>query len=166
MARCVNRVTLMGNLTRDVETKFTPANTAVGNFGMALNREWKTPNGETKEEVTFVDCEVWGKGAEILSKFVRKGSRLYVEGRLKLDTWKDKTDGSNRSKLKIVVEDFSFIDSPRSGGPGGPGGGGESHSEYDGGEPGGYSSAPEPVVRTNRGAPAPAAPLGDADIPF
>ena len=111
MGRSVNKVTMIGNLTRDIETKFTPSNQAVGSFGIAMNREWKTPSGEKKEEVTFVDCEVWGKGAEIMAQYTRKGSRVYVEGRLKLEQWKDKADGSNRSKLKVVVEDFTFLDS-------------------------------------------------------
>ncbi len=169
MARSVNRVTMLGNLTKDIEIKFTPSNTAVGNFGIALNREWKTPDGQTREEVTFVDCEAWGKAAEILQKFTKKGSRIYLEGRLKLDTWKDKTDGSNRSKLKVVVEDFSFIDS-KSGG-GGPGGGGEQAGGYaseessgGGGGGGGYSS--EPPSRSSRPAAPAAAQVSEADIPF
>lgn len=185
MARSVNRVILMGNLTRDVEIRFTPQNMAVGNFGMALNREWKTPTGEVREEVTFVDCEVWGKGAEILQKYAGKGKRLFVEGRLKLDQWKDKTDGSNRTKLKIVVEDFSFVDGGKGGGGEGPGagagaGGGE---DYSGGGGGGYGGGgggygggggnggggggmPAPQVRPRGAAPAPVAPVTEDDIPF
>lgn len=167
MARSVNRVTMLGNLTKDVEIKFTPSNTAVGNFGIALNREWKTPDGQTREEVTFVDCEAWGKAAELLQKYTKKGSKIYLEGRLKLDTWKDKTDGSNRSKLKVVIEEFTFLDS-KSNGPGGgneqPGGYASEESSGGGGGGGGYSS--EPPARSSRPAAPAAAQVSEADIPF
>ena len=104
----LNKVMLMGNLTRDVEIKTTPANQTVGNLGLAVNRKWRTPDGEDREEVTFIDCEAWGKTAEILCKYVTKGDPLYVEGRLKLDQWEDK-DGGKRSKLKVVIENFQFL---------------------------------------------------------
>jgi len=168
MARSVNRVTMLGNLTKDVEVKFTPSNIAVGNFGIALNREWKTPDGQTREEVTFVDCEAWGKTAELLQKYTKKGSKIYLEGRLKLDTWKDKTDGSNRSKLKVVVEEFTFLDSKSSGPGGGPGASSEQPggyaSEESSGGGGGYSS--EPSARSSRPAAPAAAQVSEADIPF
>jgi len=103
----LNRVMLMGHLTRDVETRAAGAST-VGGFGLAINHKYKTAAGEQREEVTFVDCEAWGKTAEVLAQYVGKGDPLYVEGRLKLDTWEDK-DGGKRSKLKVVVENFQFL---------------------------------------------------------
>lgn len=105
-----NRVILIGNLTRDVEVRHTPSNQAVANFGLAINRKYATSAGERKEETTFVDCEAWGKAGEAMGKYLTKGRPVFVEGRLKLDNWEDK-DGSKRSKLKVVVESFQFIDS-------------------------------------------------------
>lgn len=110
-----NKVLLMGNLTRDVEIRHLPNGQAVGNFGMAMNRKFKTADGELREETTFVDCEVWGKVAEKFTRFFSKGKPVFIEGRLKLDTWQDKTDGSNRSKLKVTVDTFEFVES-RGGG--------------------------------------------------
>ena len=111
-----NKVMLMGNLTRDVELKHTAGNNAVANLGMAVNRRYRV-NDEMREETTFVDCEAWGKTAENLSKYLSKGSPVFVEGRLKLDEWQDR-DGNKRSKLRVVVENFQFIDGggKRSGG--------------------------------------------------
>lgn len=120
-----NKVLLMGNLTRDVELRHLPNGTQqVGNFGIAVNRKWRDQQGELREEVTFVDCEVWGKTAENMAKFFSKGSPVFLEGRLKLDTWQDKNDGTNRSKLKVVIESFEFAGSKGEGGGGGGGGGG------------------------------------------
>lgn len=108
----LNKVMLMGNLTRDPELRYTPNNTAVANLGMAINRKWFDKNAqENKEETTFVDLEAWGRTAEVLNQYLKKGRPLYVEGRLKLDTWQDKESGQNRSKMKIVVESFEFLDS-------------------------------------------------------
>jgi single-strand DNA-binding protein len=105
MAGNFNKVILLGNLTRDVELRHTPqTNSAVANFGIAVNRRWKTPEGEQREEVTFVDCEAWGRTAEIMSQYLNKGRPVFIEGRLKLDTWQDKESGQNRSKLKVVVD--------------------------------------------------------------
>lgn len=116
-----NRVMLMGNLTRDVELKYTPSNQAVANIGLAVNRRYKTKDtGEQREETTFVDCEAWGRTAEVMNQYLAKGRPVFIEGRLKLDSWQDK-DGGNRSKLKVVVENFQFVDSR--GGSGGAGGG-------------------------------------------
>ena len=144
-----NKVLLMGNLTRDVELKYTPSNMAVANIGLAVNRRYKGKDGEMNEETTFVDCEAWGYTAENMAKFFSKGRPVFIEGRLKLDTWQDK-DGSNRSKLKVVVESFEFIDS-RGGSGGGGGGGG-------GGQPA-YSGSPS-------GGGGQHEPIGEDDIPF
>jgi single-strand DNA-binding protein len=105
----LNMVQLMGNLTRDPEVKYTPKGTAVAGFGMAINRVWSNEGGQKMEEVTFVDVEFWGKQAEILSEYTKKGHPLYVQGRLKLDTWDDKTSGQKRSKLRVVGESFQFL---------------------------------------------------------
>lgn len=115
-----NKVLLMGNITRDIEVRHTPTtNTAIAQIGLAVNRKWRDTNtNEMREEVTFVDCDAFGKTAENIAKFFAKGRPIFIEGRLKFDTWKDKTDGSNRSKLKVVVENFQFVDSKGGGGPG------------------------------------------------
>jgi single-strand DNA-binding protein len=105
----VNRVFLAGNLTRDVAVRFLAGDKAVGEFGLAINRKWKDGNGEQKEEVTFVDVEVWGKTAELCAKYLAKGSGCFLEGRLKLDTWEDKKDGSKRSKMRVVAESVQFV---------------------------------------------------------
>ena len=136
----LNKVMLMGNLTRDPELRHTPSNTAVVNLGLAINRRWRNQAGEQQEETTFVDCEAWGKTAELLNQYLKKGRPVYLEGRLKLDQWQDK-DGQNRSKLKIVVEEFQFIDSRQGGGAEGDGGGGMDAPAYGnrgGGGRGGY----------------------------
>ena len=130
MAGSFNKVILMGNLTRDVEIRHTPSNTAVGNFGLAVNRRYRTQSGENREEVTFVDCEAWGRTAEVMSQYLTKGRPVMIEGRLKLDQWEDKNGGGKRSKLSVVVENFQFVDSGQggSGGGGGGGGGGGSYA--------------------------------------
>lgn len=101
-----NKVILAGHLTRDVELKFLESGTALGNFGLAVNHNFTTKSGEKKQEVCFVDCECWGKGAEILEKYTGKGKPLLIDGRLKLDQWTK--DGQRRSKLKVVVDTFQF----------------------------------------------------------
>ena len=118
-----NKVILMGRLTRDVELKYTPSNQAVANISLAINRRFRTSDGQDQEETTFVDCEAWGRTAEVMSQYLSKGRPVFVEGRLKLDRWQDK-DGANRSKLKVVVFNFQFIDSGGGGGPAGGGGDG------------------------------------------
>ena len=100
----------MGNLTRDPELKQTPNNQPVAQIGIALNRKYKDRDGNMQEDTTFVDCEAWGRTAEVMAQYLSKGRPVFVEGRLKLDQWQDK-DGNNRSKLKVVIENFQFIDS-------------------------------------------------------
>lgn len=107
----INKVTLAGNLTRDPEMQYTPKGTAVGKFGLAINRRWRdTQTQELKEEATFVDCTAFGKTAEHISQYFRKGQRIYIEGRLKLDQWEDKQTHQKRSKLNVVVETFQFVE--------------------------------------------------------
>ena len=114
-----NRVILAGNLTRDPELRYTPKGTAVARIGLAMNRTWKTETGETKEEVTFVDVEAFGRQAEVIAQYMKKGRPFLVEGRLKLDQWEDKNTHQKQSKLKVILEGFSFVDS-RGGGDGAP----------------------------------------------
>ncbi|MCW5756172.1 MAG: single-stranded DNA-binding protein [Phycisphaeraceae bacterium] len=154
MAGSFNKVFLMGNLTRDVEMRHTPQNTAVGSFGLAVNRKYRTQDGQNHEEVTFVDCEAWGRTAEVMAQYLKKGRPAFIEGRLKLDQWQDQ-QGNKRSRLKVVVENFQFVDSGQGGGGGGhsSGGGGGAGSggggsSYSGGN---YDSDPIPP---------------DDDIPF
>jgi single-strand DNA-binding protein len=111
-----NKVILAGNLTRDPEMKYTSKGTAVVSFGMAINRKWKTETGETKEEVTFVDIDAFARQAEVISQYFKKGRPILVEGRLKFDQWEDKNTHQKQSKLRVVLETFSFIDSNRSDG--------------------------------------------------
>jgi single-strand DNA-binding protein len=105
-----NRVILAGNLTRDPELRYTPKGTAIASFGLAINRKWKSETGESKEEVTFVDVEVWDRQAEIIAQYFKKGRPILVEGRLKYDQWEDKNTHQKQSKLKVRLESFSFID--------------------------------------------------------
>lgn len=119
-----NKVILAGNLTRDPELRYTPKGAAVVKLGMAINRTWKSESGESKEEVTFVDVEAWNRQAEVIAQYFRKGRPILIEGRLKLDSWEDKTTHQKVSKLKVILETFSFIDSKGPDGGGGGGGGG------------------------------------------
>jgi single-strand DNA-binding protein len=111
MAANFNKVILAGNLTRDPELRYTPKGTAIAGFGLAINRSWKDESGQTKEEVTFVDVDAFGRQAEVVGQYFKKGRPILVEGRLKLDTWDDKQTNQKRSRLKVVLESFSFIDS-------------------------------------------------------
>src|SRR5260370_17718179 len=117
-----NKVILIGNLTRDPELRYTPKGTAIAKIGLAINRSWKTETGETKEEVTFVDVDSFGRTAEVIAQYLKKGRPILMEGRLKLDQWEDKNTHQKQSKLKVVLETFSFIDSKgaESGAPSGP----------------------------------------------
>ncbi len=112
-----NRVILAGNLTRDPELRYTPKGTAVARMTLAVNRTYTGENGEKKEEVSFVDVDAWGRQAEVISQYVKKGRPLLLEGRLKQDTWEDKNTHQKQSKLRVVLENFTFIDSR--GGEGG-----------------------------------------------
>src|SRR5688572_19785861 len=104
-----NKVMLMGNLTRDPQVKHLPSNTVVAEFGLACNRRYRTAAGEDKEETAFVDCAAFGRQAETIAQHCTKGKPLFVEGRLKYDTWDDKMGQGKRSKLSVVVENFQFI---------------------------------------------------------
>lgn len=142
-----NRVILVGNLTRDVEVRYLQNGTAVAEIGLAVNDRRKNQAGEWIEETTFVDVTLWNRTAEVAGEYLKKGSSVLIEGRLKLDTWE--TDGQKRSKLRVVGQTMQML-----GGRGGPGGGGRSPS-YDEGDVG------QPVGMDRGGGSPP-----DDDIPF
>ena len=105
-----NKVILAGNMTRDPELRYTPKGTAIAKFGLAINRTWNGEDGQKREEVTFVDVDAFGKQADAIGKFFKKGKPVLVEGRLKLDQWDDKQTGQKRSRLGVVLESFAFLD--------------------------------------------------------
>ena len=172
--RGFNKVILAGNLTRDPQLKYLPSQMAVVEFGLAMNRKWRTAEGQDREEVCFVDCSAFGKTGEVINQYCTKGKPLLVEGRLKLDQWEDKQGGGKRSRLTVVVENFTLLS-------GGPGDGGGQGGGYD--EGGGGPSQPRPPANRPPAArsspqnqaparPAPEQPFGDEqqfkedDIPF
>ena len=147
-----NKVILVGNLTRDPELRYTPKGTAIAKIGLAVNRVWRTETGEQKEEVTFVDVDVFGRTAENVGQYMRKGRPIMIEGRLRLDQWDDKQTGQKKSKLGVVAETVQFLGSPTGG---------------EGGAP----AAPRPrPAAAAPSAPAPesgdAEPPHDDDVPF
>jgi single-strand DNA-binding protein len=123
----LNKVLLMGNLTRDPELRYIQSGTAVLDLGLAVNRRVKQGDGSWGEEATFVDVTVWGKTAENCAEYLSKGRPVFIEGRLQLDQWEDKKTGDKRSKLKVVGENVQFLGS-RGGEGGGGGGGGTARS--------------------------------------
>src|SRR4051794_18444245 len=131
-----NKVLLMGNLTRDPQLKYLPNQTAIAEFGIAINRKFRTQSGEDREEVNFFDCSAWGKTGELINQYFTKGKPIFIEGRLKYDSWEDKQGGGKRSKVTIVVENFQFIGGRDGGGAGG--GGGNYEGAQGGGGGGGY----------------------------
>jgi single-strand DNA-binding protein len=166
----VNRVILIGNLTRDPQLKYLPSQTAVAEFGLAINHKFKTASGEQRDEVCFIECTAFGKAGELINQYCQKGRQLYVEGRLKFDTWEDKNGGGKRSKHVVVVDNFQFLGS-RDGAPGGgPGGGGPDgggEGESGGGGGGGYQPRAAAPPRQNRPAPPARAPIAPpAEQPF
>ena len=153
----LNRVMLMGNLTRDPELRYTPSNMAVVTLGLAINRRWRNQQStEWQEETTFVDCEAWGRTAETINQYLRKGRPIFIEGRLRLDQWQDK-EGNNRSKLKVVIEGFQFVDAKQPGNAtGGP----------EGGERGSRSSGASNAGATASSEAPPSTGEATEDIPF
>lgn len=105
----LNKIMVIGNITRDIELKYIPSGAAVCQFSVAVNRTWNNKAGEKQEETTFLDVEAWEKQAEVIAQYCKKGSSIYVEGRLKSEQWDDKATGQKRSKLKIHLEQFQFI---------------------------------------------------------
>ena len=131
----LNKVMLIGNLTRDPEVRYTPKGSAVCDIGLAMNRVYKSESGEKVEEVTFVDVTLWGTTAELAGKWLHKGRPVYIEGRLVMDSWEDKQTGQKRQRLKVVGEQMQFLGSAQGGGGdrGPAGGGGEEGGGYSGG---------------------------------
>ncbi|HEX2099412.1 MAG TPA: single-stranded DNA-binding protein [Candidatus Synoicihabitans sp.] len=160
----LNRVLLIGNLTRDPELRVTPKGTAICQFGLAVNRSFKDESGQTREETTFIDIEAWGRQGETISKYCTKGRPLFVEGRLRLDQWEDKASGQKRSRMKVVLENFQFLGGRGEGGPGGAGGGNAGGDENFDQSP--ERHAPPPRAGSARPATPPPADNLDDDVPF
>ncbi len=135
----LNKVMLIGNLTRDPEVRFTPKGSAVCDLGIAVNRTYVTDSGEKMQETTYVDVVVWSHLAELAGKYLRKGRAVFIEGRLQMDSWEDKATGQKRSKIRVVADNLQFLDSKREGEEGGPPSGG-----YGGGGSGGGYQQPSP----------------------
>ncbi|MCK5564015.1 MAG: single-stranded DNA-binding protein [Planctomycetes bacterium] len=152
-----NKVILLGGLTRDPQLSYLPSQTAVVEFGLRIDRKFRRQDGEQGTESCFVDCQMFGKRAEVINKYLKKGNALFVEGRLKFDSWESQVDGKvvKRSKLRVNVENFEFIGGgKRNDGGGGnrsQGGGGD-YNSGQGGQGGGGQGGPGPVA--------------DDDIPF
>ena len=151
-----NKVIVMGNLTRDPQLRYLPSNTAVCEFGLAVNHRWRDREGNQREEVCFVDLAAFGRQGEVINQYMAKGKPILVEGRLKFDSWTGQ-DGQKRSKHSVVVDNFQFVGARDGSGSGSGGGGGQSggpdYSNYDAGG-GGAGSQPD------------AAPPQDSEIPF
>ena len=122
-----NKVMMIGNLTRDPQVKNLPSGVVLAEFGLAMSRKYRTASGEDKEEVCFVDCAAFGKQAETIAQWCRKGKPLFVEGRLKYDTWEDRLGGQKRHKLSVTVENFQFLGSRADDASGFAGGGAGAH---------------------------------------
>jgi len=159
----LNKVFLIGNLTRDPELRVTPKGTAICQFGLAVNRQYKDDSGATRDETTFVDIEAWGKQGELVAKYLTKGSPAFVEGRLRLDQWEDKTSGQKRSRLKIVLDNVQFLGRPGGGGP--PAAAAASTAGEDAGPAAEPSSVPPPRAGARPAAAAPQENV-DEDVPF
>lgn len=146
----INLVVLSGHMTRDCEQRYTPKGTAVGEFGLAVNRTWKSEDGTKNEEVSFFDCVAFGRTAEVIAEFLKKGSPIMVEARAKQETWTDKNDGRSRSKVKFIVERFHFV----------PVGGGKGKAADE--------ESPRPGKPPPPGVATEAAPVAEAedDVPF
>jgi len=110
----LNKVFLIGNLTRDPEVRYTPSGTAIASFGIAVNRNWKDQSGEKKEEVCFVDINMFGRRAEVINEYFSKGNPIFIEGRLRFEQWETK-DGQKRNTLRVVAENFQFLGKTRKG---------------------------------------------------
>lgn len=168
----LNKVLLLGNLTRDPEVRYTPKGTAVGDLGLAVNRRVNDGNGNWSDEVTFVDVTVWGTNAENAQKYLTKGRGVFIEGRLQMDTWEDKQSGQKRSKLKVVAEVLQFLPDGKGGAPTPGGGGGNFPQQRGGGDPsyqgGGGGGGPQRSGPPQGGSPADAGDYRDEedDIPF
>lgn len=152
-----NKVVLVGNLTRDPELRYTPKGMAIVNISLAINRHWTNEAGEKKEEVTFVECDGFGRTAETIAQYMKKGLPLLVEGRLRLQQWDDKQTGHKRQKLSVVVEGFQFLGGKRDDG---------GQSDNDGGTGGRTWDRTKTAGENARAASGDAPPPTDDDVPF
>lgn len=160
-----NKVLLMGNLTRDPEVRYTPKGAAITKLGLAVNRRYTIEStGEQREETTFVDVDAFGKQAEVIAQYFRKGKPIFVEGRLKFDQWEDKNTGAKMSKLRVVLEGFQFINGSR-GEAGGGSDSGESYSAPQHSPPSPPPQRPAPN-RPQPPAHSSSAPGEEDDVPF
>lgn len=157
----LNKVLLLGNLTRDPELRYTPKGTAVADIALAINRVWNNEQNQRQEETTYVDITLWGRQAELAQQYLSKGRGCFIEGRLQMDTWEDKQTGQKRSKLKVVAENLQFL-------PDGKGGQGGHAPAPGGGGGGGYQQRPAAPNRPPQGgSAAPGEDYHDEDdIPF
>ena len=157
----LNKVFLIGNLTRDPELRVTPKGTAICSFGLAVNRQYRDESGASRDETTFVDIEAWGKQGELVSKYLTKGSPAMVEGRLRLDAWESKT-GEKRSKIKVVLDNVQFLS--RGPGAGAAAAAPAPEAEADGADR--PAPAPAPAPRPAPSAEPPPSAGVDDDVPF
>ncbi len=163
----LNKVLLIGNLTRDPEVRYTPKGTAVGDLGIAINDSYKAQDGTVKETVTYINIEVWGRQAETCKQYLTKGRPIFVEGQLRLDQWEQ--DGQKKSMLRVRADRVQFLGAGGSGAGGSGGGSGRSGGSYGGGE---QRSAPPSGGGERASRPAPSSsedipPMpNDDDIPF
>jgi len=148
-----NKVILAGNLTRDPQLSYTPSQTPVTEFGLAINRRWRGQDGQQREETCFVDCQCFGRQAEIINQYMSKGRSILLEGRLHFSSWEDKT-GQKRNKLRVIVERFQFLDSRQAGAA--------DRAAVEGPAP---APPPSEVGGLDEPAPPPPDDIGD-DIPF
>ncbi|MBN1553260.1 MAG: single-stranded DNA-binding protein [Phycisphaerae bacterium] len=161
-----NKVILMGNLTRDPQLSYLPSQTPVCEIGLAVNHRWRSQDGQQREEVCFIDARSFGKQAEVLNQYMRKGQPLLIEGRLQFDQWESQ-DGQKRSKHRVFIERFSFVGGgQQTGGPQNQGGG------YAPAPP--MQNQPAPPMGVSQAPPMNMAPpppnvydeSGGEDIPF
>ena len=155
-----NRVILVGNLTRDPELRYIPSGMAVTDVGLAVNDRRKNASGEWVEEVTFVDVTLWGRTAEVAGEYLSKGSPVFFEGRLKMDSWDDKQTGQKRSKLKVIGERMQLLSGR---GQGGPEGGGPRPAARPSAQNNAYSQTAPPDEAYDT---PPAESSGGDEIPF
>jgi single-strand DNA-binding protein len=148
-----NKVILIGNLTRDPQMSYLPSQTPVVEFGLAVNRRWRGPDNQQREETCFVDCRTYGKQAETINQYMSKGRQILVEGRLEFDQW-ETPEGQKRSKHRVMVNNFQFLDS------------GQGQRSQAGAAPAGAARPTPPPAAANYPPSEEAPPPEGEDIPF
>ena len=160
MAKGFNKVILMGNLTRDPETRTTPSGQSVTSFGLAVNRTWRGADGSNQESVSYIDCVAWGKTGEVMAQYLSKGRPVLVSGRLEQRSWEK--DGQKHSKVEVIIEDFNFVGGGQGQGGGSFGGGSNASAPSSNASSGATSSKKDDVVVDDIGDE----PINLDDIPF